>query len=114
MLTGVASVAVLVKDAKKSAEWYRDKLGFEVSTQGHWVTAKPKGSKVVLHLCEKNSDWGADLPGGNTGIVIESDDQEKTYRELKSRGVTFSKELKKEPWGMVARFKDPDGNEFWM
>ncbi len=38
MVTGVGSVAILVHDAKKSAEWYRDKLGFEiVGIEGHTV-----------------------------------------------------------------------------
>ncbi len=116
MFTTVSSVAVLVNDAKKSAEWYHDKLGFEVSIQDHWVTVKPKGSTSVLHLCEKNDDWGKDLPGGQTGIFIQSDDKEKTYNEMKSRGVEFSIELQKTPWGegKYAIFKDPDSNLFWM
>jgi len=38
MITGVGSVAILAHDAKKSAEWYRDKLGFEiVGIEGHTV-----------------------------------------------------------------------------
>ncbi len=114
MFTAVASVPVLVKDAKKSAEWYRDTLGFEVNIKGHWVEVKPKGSTPVIHLCEKCEDWRGDTPGGNTGIFIKSDDKEKTYRELKAKGVEFAKEWTTEPWGSYAIFKDPDGNEFWM
>ena len=121
MLTGIGSVAVLVRDARKSAEWYRDKLGFDVSVQGHWVEAKPKGSRVVLHLCEKNSDWEDDKPGGQTGIFIACDDKERTYHELKIRGVVFDVDLRDAPWGAseepsnkYAIFKDPDGNKFWM
>jgi len=114
MFTEIASVPVLVNDAKMSAEWYRDKLGFEVSIQGHWVEAKPKGSKTVIHLCGKCKERGNDSPGNNTGIFIRSDDKIKTYEELKAKGVEFSTELTKEPWGTFAIFKDPDGNEFWM
>jgi lactoylglutathione lyase len=114
MFTEIASVPVLVNDAKKSSEWYREKLGFEVHMQGHWVEVKPKGSKVVIHLCEKCKEWGKDSPGGNTGIFIRSDDKKKTYEELKAKGVEFSTELTKESWGTYAIFKDPDGNEFWM
>jgi uncharacterized glyoxalase superfamily protein PhnB len=114
LFTEIACVPVLVNDAKKSAEWYRDKLGFEVSIHGHWVEAKPKGSQTVIHLCGKCKEWGNDSPGGNTGIFIKSDDKTKTYEELKTRGVEFSKELTKESWGTCAIFKDLDGNEFWM
>jgi catechol 2,3-dioxygenase-like lactoylglutathione lyase family enzyme len=114
MFTSVSSVAVLVKDAKKSAEWYREKLGFDVSIQGHWVAVKPEGSKVLVHLCEKCEEWGDDQPGGNTGISLASDDQKKAYEELKRRGVDFAVDLKTEWFGTYAIFRDPDGNEFWM
>ena len=116
MLTEVGSVAVLVTDANKAAEWYRQKLGAEVTVQGHWVAAKLPRSKVVLHLCGKNEDWEDDRPGGQTGIFLKSDDKDKTYRELKSKGVEFDVELRDAPWGggKYAIFKDLDGNKFWM
>jgi catechol 2,3-dioxygenase-like lactoylglutathione lyase family enzyme len=85
LLTEITSIAILVNDAKKAAEWYREKLGFEVTMQGHWVTVKPMGSNTVLHLCEKCEEWGSDMPAGQTGIFIRSDDKERTYRELKSK-----------------------------
>ena len=70
MITGFGSVAILVNDAKKSAEWYRDKLGFEiVGAEGHSVFVKPKGAHgPLLHLCAKCDAWGEDKPGGRTGI----------------------------------------------
>jgi len=116
MFTEVGSIAVLVHDATKAAEWYKRELGFEVNVQGHWVTAKPRGSNIVIHLCAKCEDWGDDRPGGQTGIFIKTDDKEKTYRELKSRGVEFDVELQEAPWGggKYAIFKDLDGNRFWM
>jgi len=114
LLTEITSIAILVNYAKKAAEWYRKKLGFEVTMQGHWVTVKPTGSNTVLHLCEKCEEWGSDMPGGQTGIFIRSDDKERTYRELKSKGVQFSKELTKESFGTYAIFRDLDGNELWM
>ncbi len=114
MLREVTSVAVLVRDAKKATAWYRDVLGFEVAIQGHWVSAKPPGSPIVLHLCERCEEWEGDTPGGNTGIGFGSDDKERTYRELKAKGVEFAKDLTTEWFGTYAIFKDLDGNEFWM
>ena len=116
MFTGVGSVPVLVNDAKKAAEWYAEKLGFEVNLRGHWVTVKPKGSQTIIHLCEKCDDWEDDRPGGNTGIFLTSDDKERTYQELRARGVRFKVELTEAPWapGKYAILKDLDGNEFWM
>jgi predicted enzyme related to lactoylglutathione lyase len=116
MFNEIGSVAVLVNDAKKSAQWYQEKLGFQLDAmQGHWVAVKPPGSKTILHLCGNCQDWGDDLPGGQTGIFIKCDDKEKTYEEMKNKGVAFTVELSEFPsGGKYAVFKDLDGNEFWM
>jgi len=133
MLTGVGSVAILVNDAKKSAEWYCDKLGFEiVGMEGHPVFVRPKGSGYpLIHLCSKCHDWGNDKPGGRTGIWLNCgeiivhkrnesgiilpasnpEEVEKTYEELEKNGVEFSEDLAVTSWGRLAILKDPDGNE---
>jgi catechol 2,3-dioxygenase-like lactoylglutathione lyase family enzyme len=134
MIAGVGSVAVLVNDAKKSAEWYHDKLGFEiVGIEGHTVFVAPKGSRgPLLHLCGQCDAWENDKPGGRTGIwfrcgevtiqtsgrtgqvlpASNPEDVERTYIELKRNGVEFSEELTSVEWGKYAIFRDPDGNEF--
>ncbi len=127
-------MAVLVNDAKKSAEWYHDKLGFEViRIEGHPVFVKPAGAQgPMLHLCGRCDDWEKDQPGGRVGvwlqcgeIVMRKDERtgvvtpaskpeevESTYLELKKKGVEFSQELTKTDWGKYAILRDRDGNEF--
>lgn len=99
----------------------------------HAVYVKPKGSdNILLHLCGKCDSWENDNPGGRTGIwfhcgairltknektgmVLPSSDPaevEKTYNELKRKGVEFSEELTTTNWGKYAILKDPEGNEF--
>ncbi|MEM3798739.1 MAG: VOC family protein [Thermoprotei archaeon] len=110
MIKNLGSIAVVVSDAKKAAEWYTKTLGLELaSSEGHWVTVKTKDSKTVIHLCQ-----GPPLEPGNTGILFECDDIQKTYSELASRGVVFTKPPKDEGWGVYALFRDLDGNEFWL
>jgi catechol 2,3-dioxygenase-like lactoylglutathione lyase family enzyme len=133
MITGVGSVSILVSNAKKSAEWYRDKLGFEiVAAQGHSVFVKPRNSQTpLLHLCGQCDAWEKDRPGGRTGIWLQCgeivmrkdertgrllpasspDNVEKTYLELKEGGVEFAEKLITTEWGKCAILKDPDGNE---
>ncbi len=104
------SVAIVVSDGKKSAQWFKDKLGFEVRSQeGHWVTVAPKGADTVIHLCE-----GDTLEPGNTGFAFYVKDAAKEEANLRKKGVTFPSPVKKEPWGIVGAFADPDGNEFWL
>lgn len=133
MISGIGSVAVLVKDPNKSAFWYRDKLGFEIlSNEGHSVFVRAKGSDVLLHLCGKCDDWENDKPGGRTGVWLncgrityhkdpksgrvlpasDPDEVEKTYLELRKNGVEFAEELTATSWGKLAILRDPDGNEF--
>jgi catechol 2,3-dioxygenase-like lactoylglutathione lyase family enzyme len=110
MIKSIIDVAVVVSDANKSAEWYRDKVGLEIrDRQGHWVTVAPKGSGPVLHLCETTP-----LEPGNTGIAFQADDLDKAYKEMSAKGVEFTVKPKKEEWGYHAMFKDLDGNEFWV
>jgi lactoylglutathione lyase len=113
MIEEIRTVAVMVSDEKKAKEWYRDKLGFEVqSDQEHWVVVAPQGSSFGLHLCADES-----LEPGNTGIALHSGDIENTCRELKEKGVQFTRELGKSELDedlTYAMFKDPDGNVFWL
>jgi len=110
MLKSIVDIAIVVSNAAKSAEWYKDKLGLEIrDKEGHWVTVAPKDSSVVLHLCETKP-----LEQGNTGIAFSVDDLDSTYRELSGKGVEFTVKPTKEEWGSYAMFKDPDGNEFWL
>ncbi len=108
MLSKSFSAAIVVSDAKKSAKWYKSKLGFAASVEGHWVTVWPKGATWKLHLCEGK------LEPGNTGISFYSDQVEKTVAGLKKKGVNFTKDYTKAEWGETAMFADPDGNVFWI
>jgi predicted enzyme related to lactoylglutathione lyase len=40
------------------------------------------------------------------------DNVERTYEELKGRGVPFTAAPQKQPWGTFAVFTDPGGNQF--
>jgi catechol 2,3-dioxygenase-like lactoylglutathione lyase family enzyme len=108
MLSKSFSVALMVTDAKKSAKWYEEKLGFVTEGSGHWITVWPKGSNSKFHLCE-----GKPEPG-NTGISLYCESAEKTAAALEKKGVKFAKHVTKEEWGTFAIIADPDGNEIWL
>jgi len=109
----IRTVAIMVSDEKKAKEWYADKLGFEVrSDEEHWVVVAPRGSSTGFHLCPDEP-----LEPGNSGIVLVAADIEGTCRELKRKGVEFTRELGKADWDesiRYAMFKDADGNVFWL
>jgi len=110
MIKSVMDVAIVVSDGKKSAQWYKEKLGLDIrDNEGHWITVAPKDSSILLHLCEHKP-----LEQGNTGIAFSVDDLDRTYNEMSSKGVEFTAKPTKAEWGTYAMFKDPDGNEFWL
>lgn len=110
MIKSIYDIAIVVSNQSKAAEWYRDKLGFDIRSQeGHWVTVAPKGTDLLLHLCETTP-----LEQGNTGLAFSVDDLDKTYQDMTGKGVEFTVPPKKTEWGMFAKFKDLDGNEFWL
>jgi catechol 2,3-dioxygenase-like lactoylglutathione lyase family enzyme len=114
------SVAVAVTDRAKAAEWYVKTLGFRAFDEDpeHWTTVGDRSGKFLLHLCEVGGRPGKKPPKsevGNTGILLETDEPfPKVCARLKKQGVRFSLAPKKLPWGWIAKFLDPDGNEFWF
>jgi len=96
------SVAVVVSNGKRSARWYSEKLGFESSVQGHWVTVWPKGAAWKIHLCQQPKNK---LEPGNTGISFYAKDVEGTVKELKKRGVKFETDFKVR----VGKSRDAEG-----
>ncbi len=112
-MIALADVAVVVSNAKASAEWWTKNLGFEtytVGSSGHALLVAPPGDRFVLHLCE----GFAPLEPGDTGIAFVTDDIDATLARMVEGGVTFPVPPAKQAWGTRAKFADPDGNIFWL
>ena len=115
MIKAVKFVSIPVKDQNKALEFYTKKLGFQI------LTDQPFGNQRWIELRIPGADTGVVLftPPGQEGrigtfanISFACDDIQKTYEELRTRGVEFQQPPKKESWGTSAIFKDPDGNAF--
>jgi predicted enzyme related to lactoylglutathione lyase len=111
------SVAVVVKDRKASAKWFKEKLGLKVlADEGeHWtVVGAPKGG-MQLHLCEFRDGKGPTAAEADAGIMLTVDkDLKKAHQKLAKKGVEFEMEPTERPWGWEAKIRDPDGNIFWL
>ena len=71
------------------------------------VLVAPQGSAMALELV----DWTSSLrPGSLCGVVLGTDDLMADYDRLLTKGVEFDRPPKDEPWGVEAKFRDPDGN----
>jgi catechol 2,3-dioxygenase-like lactoylglutathione lyase family enzyme len=123
----ITQVSLVVGKQSDALEFYTKKIGFEKKIDfptpaGYrWIVVGPRGQDLGLALLEAGwrNDSGLERKwkaGEGAPIVIQVEDCQKTYQELKSRAVEFKRiygeELSKVPYGTVAFFADPDGNLF--
>jgi catechol 2,3-dioxygenase-like lactoylglutathione lyase family enzyme len=130
MITKMSHATIWVKNQQEALEFYRDKLGFEVDTDAkmgedfRWLTMRIKsqpGFEIILMepkpgmiLDEESAAQLRSLiDKGVLGAgVFEADDIQKTYEELKARGVEFKGPPTTQSWGTATVMKDNSGNWF--
>jgi len=110
-------VNVFVSDLERSIEFYGSTLGLALhhAAREHGYASFAAGT-VGLGLAQVRSDSPeAGLVGRHTGVGLGVADLEKSYEELRGRGVHFTMPPEKQPWGgFMAIFSDPDGNRFYL
>jgi predicted enzyme related to lactoylglutathione lyase len=114
MIDQIKLVSIPVRDYDRALAFYTEKLGFELeSDQQHrpgerWIELRLAGTdtRVVLYT----PDGQHDRIGTPSNIVFTSSDVERTYEQLRGRGVEFAQPLTRAPWGTGAVLKDSEGN----
>jgi catechol 2,3-dioxygenase-like lactoylglutathione lyase family enzyme len=130
VISRMSHATVYVTDQEQALEFYRDKLGFKVTTDVtmdggfRWLTVAPAGqSDFEIVLMEPKPGFmfeqeAADqlralITGGRLGAgVFSTPDCQATYQELSAKGVEFLSPPAKRPYGVEAIFKDNSGNWF--
>jgi predicted enzyme related to lactoylglutathione lyase len=116
MISHIKFVSVPVRDQNRALNFYTEKLGFTIITdqpfdeKQRWIELRiPKAdTRIVLYTMEGQED----RIGTFSPIVFASADVEKSYEELKARGVAFEGPPEKQPWGTFAKFRDSEDNQF--
>jgi|SRR5256885_12802538 len=126
MLIRIGTITVQVSDQEKALTFYTAKLGFEKRSDQpmgpdlRWIEVAPKGAETRIILYKATPEMpGADSYeealakiGKSTGMVLEVDNIEETFAQLKANGVHIVEEPKKQPWGWWGEFADQDGNTY--
>jgi predicted enzyme related to lactoylglutathione lyase len=107
----IDGVFVYVRDFPRMLDFYRDTLGFAVAYQNdHFASLRSsEGAEIELHGGREST--GSE--GNHWFLHITVEDIQATAEELSRRGVTVS-EIREEPYGKIAGFKDPEGNEIGL
>lgn len=112
-LQNTITLAMSVRDRHASAQWYRDKLGFELIhhiDDAGWSELQTKTNGVTLGLGEQSEP-----APGNMVPVFGVADIETERGALEAAGVRFDGQTETIE-GMVstATFYDPDGNALML
>lgn len=84
---------VIVSDMKRSIEFYRDKLGIPLKFESpDWTEFLTGTTTLALHgggIKRETRSGSADKDAGTCSIGFNVEDVDKTYTELKAKGVNF-------------------------
>jgi catechol 2,3-dioxygenase-like lactoylglutathione lyase family enzyme len=131
MLRNLSHVNVWVHDQDETLAFWTRKVGLEVREDVtvpelgnfRWLTVGLAGQPDValaLMVVPPPPVFDADTAeqlknlmakGAAGGLFFATDDCHATYQELKDRGVEFTEEPSKRPYGIDAAFRDPSGNQ---
>lgn len=111
----IGFVRIFVSDLKESLDFYTNKLGMELDFTDNENWAQFKSGEDVSLAIERedpnHEDAGGKLVGRFVGVTLIVDNITETHKKLQARGVHFTGEPQKQPWGgVLAHFSDLDGN----
>jgi catechol 2,3-dioxygenase-like lactoylglutathione lyase family enzyme len=122
MNQSIVHVALLVKDYDEAIAFYTKKLNFELLEDTYqpeqdkrWVVVSPPGSSGATLLLARASrseqePFVGNQSGGRVFLFLNTDDFWRDYNAMKSMGIKFVREPKKQEYGTVAVFEDLYGN----
>ena len=116
MIKGIKFASIPTTDQDRALRFWTEQVGFLVKTDQpfqdgqRWIELRVKGSDAGVVLFTPDAHKG--MIGGFSNISFYSDNVEKTYEELKAKGVQFISEPAQRPYGIEAVFKDNSGNWF--
>ncbi len=115
-------VSLVVRDYDEALAFFVGKLGFQLVEDSfvpeqakRWVViAPPAAIETRLLLAKASTPEQESRIGSQTGgrvfLFLYTDDFWRDYERYKAQGITFVREPKEEPYGIVAVFKDLYGN----
>ena len=129
-MINIAVAHLWVHDQQEALDFYTKKLGMEVRSdvsfpemgEFRWLTVAPPGQEDVAIVLmpipgppvmdtETAEQVRTVMAKGFAGTVfLATDDCQKSYEELKARGVEFTETPEQRPYGIDSGFRDPSGN----
>src|SRR5216117_379688 len=116
MIRGIKFISIPVRNQDAALKFYTEKLGFKVTTDQpmtetqRWIELMIPGADSGLALV--TPEGHEKRIGEFQSVSFWCEAVFATAKVLKSKGVPFEVEPKKEDWGTTAVFRDADENKF--
>jgi len=122
MEQSIIHVALIVRDYDEAIEYFCGKLKFRLvedtpqpDEHERWVLVAPPGSsgtQIVLARASTPEQEGfiGNQTGGRVFLFLGTDDFWRDYERMIADGVELTEKPRREPYGIVAVFKDLYGN----
>jgi predicted enzyme related to lactoylglutathione lyase len=116
MVRGINQVVLEVEDQDRA--FWTSSMGFGLARDaaydgGRWIEVTTPDEAVTVVLSVRRGERPTapeELPTSN--ILFYCDDLERTYEELRARGVAFPQPPVEQPFGWWSMFEDTEGNRF--
>jgi catechol 2,3-dioxygenase-like lactoylglutathione lyase family enzyme len=119
----IGSLTLVVQDYDDAIVFYTQKLRFslledtDMGDGKRWVRIAPPGSSETCLLLAKAATPEqqaaiGNQTGGRVFLFLHTDDFWRDYQEMKTRGVTFNEEPRRESYATVVVFQDLYGNKW--
>ena len=106
---------LLSSDLQRTAEWYRDALGFEDELHGdppNFLIVSRDGARIMYALSHQAVVPNWRVVDNTWNVYIRVDDVDAAYAEMLERGAGIDYTLGNQPWGMREfGVQDPDGHD---
>lgn len=110
----LASIRIFSFNLPRAVAFYQETVGLDLAAsnaQNGWALFTLGNSSLVLEHCDPKKPESNELVGRFIGASLAVPDISAVYESLISSGVVFTSPPKKQAWGgVLAHFKDPDGN----
>ena len=120
MIDKIGTVCIFVSDQNRAKDFYTNVLGFELHSDepiypgavNRWLSVAPKGAatEVILYLPDENWQHYKQVVGQSQAVTFNVTDMDALYSDLQGKGVKFTQEPDKQPWGTFATIEDSEGN----
>ncbi len=123
MVNKIFKVTLYVNNQEESKKFWTEKMDFVIRRddimmgEHRWVEVSPKDDETTTFvLYDKNlmKKQNPSISVGHPSVILYTDNIEKSYSDMKSKGISVDENIMSYPYGRMYRFFDNDNNSYLM